>query len=130
MPKKGDIYLGPVNEEIILSPLGRKYKVDSEKIGRIERTASGRLVQDIRATKKKFTLTYEMIDGDDLDALIDLYDLETELSLLIYIADTLTTAESAGCEAYLVIMEPISYERLLLDGSGLFTGVTIVLNEV
>jgi len=84
MAKKGDIYLGPAGIEQLVSPFGRKLHIGDIQIAREDRTASGRLVRDITATKKKITLAYETIDGDALAMFLALYDLQEELSILIY----------------------------------------------
>jgi hypothetical protein len=130
--QKGDIYLGPSGTETLLSPFGRKLKISDVLLAREEQTASGRRVRDIIATKKKFTLTYEMIDGDELEKLIDLYEANDEMSLLLYNDSFPTTTPEAGddCDAYTVLMQPIERERVLLLDNGLWAGVTVELNEV
>jgi hypothetical protein len=132
MSQKGDIYLGPLNSETLLSPFGRKLRISDVILAREERTASGRLVRDIIATKKKFTLTYEMIDGDELDVLIGLYEANGEMSLLLYNDTFPTTTPEAGddCDAYTVLMQPIERERILLLENGLWGNITVELNEV
>lgn len=132
MSKKGDIYLGAAGSETLLSPFGRKLLIADEEIGREQRTASGRLVRDIVATKKKITLAYETIDGDDLITFLDLYDGYDELSLLIYHTDVNITTDDEGnyYDQYTVLMKPISRERLLLSGDGLWSGAQIELLEV
>jgi len=74
---------------------------------------------------------YEAIDGDALTQFLDLYDLQGELSILIYHTDSPTTDdESAYYDQYTVLMRPIARERLLVTGEGLWTGVSIEFNEV
>jgi hypothetical protein len=121
--KNGDIYLGLAGSEVLISPFGRKYKIGNVEKSRSEYTASGRLVKDVWATKKKITLAYEYIDGDALTVLIDLYDLHEELSIKIYSSPT-------AYNAYTVLMEPFDSERVILQGNGLWSGVTVELNEV
>ena len=130
--KKGDIYLGLADAEALVSPFGRKLQITDEEIGREQRTASGRLVRDITAVKKKIVLAYETIDGDALAAFIDLYFLYSELSILIYHTDVPTTTDDEGqyYDQYTVLMSPIARERLLLLDDGLWSGVQIVLSEV
>lgn len=130
MPNKGDIYLGVLGAETVLSPFGRTLKISDMELSREERTASGRLVCDIYATKKKFELSYEMIDGDVLSGILDLYASYNELSLLIYTDTTTTTGEGSDCDAYIIIMRPIDRTRLLLLENGLWGGVNVVLEEV
>ena len=130
--KNGDIYLGLADAEALMSPFGRKLQITDEEIGREQRTASGRLVRDITAVKKKIVLTYDTIDGDALTAFIDLYFLYSELSILIYHTDVPTTTDDEGnyYDQYTVLMSPIARERLLLLDDGLWTGVQIILSEV
>jgi hypothetical protein len=134
MPNKGDIYLGVLGGEILLPTGGRVYSIEPEEIGRLDRTASGRLVTDFVAEKKKFLLDHSLMDGDDLADIIALYDLHQELSLLIYHTDQtdLTTTPSEGqyYDSYTVIMRPISRKRLLIAGVGLWENVPIELWEV
>lgn len=131
MAKKGDIYLGLTGSEEKISAFGRKLLISDNKLSRQERTANGRLVEDIITTKKKITLAYETIDGDALANFLALYELESELSILIFNEDDVTTTgEGATYDQYDVLMEPIDRERLLLLGEGLWSGVNIVLNEI
>jgi hypothetical protein len=58
----GDIYL----DGTLLTPFGRTYTESDIEISRGDRTASGKLVRDIIATKKRFSLDYSYIDGDEL----------------------------------------------------------------
>ena len=130
--KKGDIYLGLADEEALVSPFGRKLQITDEEIGREQRTASGRLVRDITAVKKKIVLAYETIDGDALTAFLDLYFLYSELSILIYHTDVPTTTDDEGgyYDQYTVLMSPIARERLLVTSDGLWTGVNVELRQV
>lgn len=130
--KRGDIYLGVDGSEAILSPFGRRLVITPEEIGREERTASGRLVKDVTAVKHKITLAYEVIDGLALEQFLDLYDLDQQLSLLVYHTDVPGTTDDEGgyYDQYFVLMRPIARERLLVTSDGLWQGVNIELNEV
>ena len=119
----GDIYLGIEGSEALLSPFGRRFAITPDEIGREDRTASGRLVRDVVAVKHKITLAYEVIDGAALTQFLDLYDLEQELSLLVYTADD-------AYDQYYVLMRPIARERLIVTGDGLWQGVNVELNEI
>lgn len=119
----GEIRLGLLNAEYILTPLDRKFKIETTEIGRSERTADGTLVTDIIATKKRFILTYATIDQSDLLYFQQLYDLKTKLSLLIYTSDTNYTG-------YWVSMQPFNQSRLLSICGGVWENVTIILDEI
>ncbi len=134
MSAKGDIYLGALGSEVLITAFGRSFTIKDTEISRQERTASGRLVKDIIAVKKNFTLAYDMIDGADLETLLTIYDLQSELSLLVYNEDlpetTTTGSPGAYADAYTVLMEPIDRTRMLLLDTGLWGGVSIELSEV
>ena len=123
MSSKGDIYLGASGDLKLLSPYGRRLTISDTEISRSERAVSGKLRKDIIAVKKRITLDYSFIDGDALETLLDIYDLQSELVLRIY------TAESYYDE-YTVLMEPIDRTRVLLMADGLWSGVSVVLEEV
>jgi hypothetical protein len=120
---QSDILLGGSGSEILLSPYGRTFKTSDLQIAREDRTASGRLVCDVIATKKQFTLDYAEIDGDDLDRLLDIYDINGELSLIVYTSET-------EHDDYTVLMKPLDRERILAQGDGLWGRVSVVLDEV
>lgn len=122
---KGELKLGILGSETTLSAFGRTFTITDIEFARIENTASCRLVKDIRegSPKKQFTLDYNLIDGSDLEDYLDLYALNQELSLHVYTTDI-------AFDQYNVVMAPIERERVLLQGDGLWSGVTIVLNEV
>jgi hypothetical protein len=138
MPRKGDIYLGALGSEELVSAFGRVLTINPVEIARSQRTASGKLVKEVIAEKKQFTLAYSVIDGTDLQQFIDFYDLDSELSLLIYTRDeltpttstTTTSAPGTFYDAYTVLMQPIDRTRLLLLDTGLWGNVNIVLEEV
>ena len=120
----------------LITPFGRTFAEGRIELSRKERTANARLVVDIINTKKKFSLSYSEIDGNDtlaydgtrdiigLNSLIALYDTQSVLVLEIEYGGT------RGTETYDVIMNPINLERVLLRDDGLWTGVTIEFEEV
>ncbi len=119
-----DIYIGEtVGTLQLMSALGRKLNINNIILSREDRTASGRLVQDIIATKKEFTLRYSAIDGSDLTVYLDLFDLNDELIIRIY-------TSSSVYNDYTVLMSPLSYQRVLATGDGLWEGVAVTLREV
>ena len=120
----GEIYLGVDAGSLeLLTAFSREFSIKNKLLSRDERTASGRLVRDIIATKKEFTLSYDMIDGDELDTFKDLYDEEDELLLRIYTSET-------EYDDYTVLMEPLDYDRILMFDNGLWGNVEVALLEV
>lgn len=135
MARAGDIYLGTLGVEQLLSAYGRSFRIADEEISRQGRSASGKLFKERITTKKRFELTYSEIDGDELETILDIYDLNSELSLLVYHTSdgestTTTPAPGANYDSYTVLMDPIDRDRVLLTGTGLWSGVTVVLHEV
>lgn len=123
MAHKGELYLGLSGSELLLSPFGRSCTTKDTEITREGRTASGRYVKDIKAKKKQFVIEWEVISGTDLDTILDIQDIEDELSLVIYTSDT-------AHDDYTVLMKPIERKRISLTDDGLFSGVSITLDEV
>lgn len=119
----GDIYLGAVGSEVLLTPFGRTLTIKDNELSREARTANGRLVKDIITVKKQFTLEYSDIDGDKLDDLITISELQDELSLIVYSTETLH-------DHYTVLMKPLDRKRLLLLSPGIWSNVSVVLDEV
>jgi len=122
-------------EPELITPFGRRLEEGRIELSRRERTASARLVVDIINTKKRFSLAYSEIDGADivtdsgrtvigLNSLIELYDTESVLTISIEYGGT------RGTETTDVIMNPIDMERVLLQNSGLWTGVVIEFEEI
>lgn len=121
----GQILLGATGEEIVLSSYGRSLTIKSNEYSRQTRTANCRLVKDIKegSPKKTFTLSYSLIDGDALDHIETIYNLQSELSLIIYTSDFVY-------DQYTVLMEPLQKGRFLIAGDGLWSNVKVELNEV
>lgn len=129
MAANGEIYLGPSGSEVLLSPFGRKLRIIPEALGRSDRTAGGKLVTDLIAVKYKFEMPYEMIDGTALTTILTLYDLHESLTLLIYTSPTTYFLSDTG-SAPIVKMSTIERERLLLLGDGIWSGVSLTLEEI
>ena len=130
-----DIKLGMAGSEYDL-PKNCKLRRGTIEIVREERAASGKLGQDVTATKEKFTLDYQLIDDDDLQLLQHIYNMQSELSLIITVFPAIypaTTTAGPGAEeteSYTVIMRPIERDRILAFKGGLWGGVTVELEEV
>lgn len=121
----GELYLGlTVGSLTLLSPKGRELKISNKQLARSERTASGKYVRDIIATKKKFSLSYELIDEPDRLIYKNFYDEENELVFRMYTGDGTTYND------YTVLMEPFDYERILMFDGGLWGNFDVVLEEV
>lgn len=120
---RADLYLGVTTGTLeLLSPYSRKFKISNIELSRKGRTADGTLVKDIIATKKEFSLSYDMIDDSELQKYIDLYAEDSELIL--------RDSRSDGYTDYTVLMDPIDYERIIASEDGLWGNVQITLTEV
>lgn len=132
MGTKGDILIGLYGSETIVTPFGRTLNIADNEISRSGRAASGMLRKDIIAKKATINLEYSFIGLTDIEQFIDLYDLETTLSLLNYnhsdIGGT-TAGEGTNYDQYYVNMLPFDRTRLVLTGN-IWTGLTVVLEEV
>lgn len=122
---RGEIYLGVIDSSSmeLLTAFSREFSIKNNLLSRDERTASGRLVRDVIATKKEFSLSYELIDGDELEKITDLYDEEDELLLRVYTGDI-------TYDDYIVLMDPLDYTRILMFDDGLWGNVEVTLLEV
>jgi len=134
---KGDIWLSRVQQvgtssttttdaPYLVTPYGRTFSEDRIELSRKDRTANARLVIDYINTKRKFTLDYSLINGDDLDELVWYYDSQYN-HFLLYLTIEYTDTR---IESYDVIMAPIDMERALVTGNGLWRGVTIEFEEI
>lgn len=121
--QSGDILLGQLNRPKLLTRAGRTFTEWPLEFAREERTASGRLVKDVWATKKAFKITYDIIDGDDLRELLALYILQAELTLVVVEEYDVSTT-------YTVRLKPFERTRLLSHGQGLWSGVSIEMEQV
>ena len=120
---KANLYLGTTTATLqLLTPFGRSYKINNVEQARSGRTASGRLVKDIIATKKEFSLEYNLIDDSELQKYIDLYAESDELIF--------RDERDSGYTDYTVLMNPLDQERIIAAEDGLWGGVQIKLSEV
>jgi hypothetical protein len=127
MADVGDVYLGITGLMLKLPAYGRTYSVTQREKSRVEEMASGRLCKEVIATKKRFVLSWSMIDGSDLTILNTIYStfISSGLENLV-----LWTYETAVQQIYDVHMEPVSYDRIVSLGDGLWGGVSVTLDEV
>ena len=123
MPKPNDIYLGAAGSEILLSDFGRTFSEGFIEFAREDRTASARLVKDIIARKRRFTITYSLVDGSDLEDLEDLYEIDSVLNLIV-------TYKTGTSVTYSVLLKPFERSRVLAVGDTLWAGVTLEMEQV
>lgn len=120
----GDIWLGVLGDEILLPRPGLRFTPSDTEIIQEARTIDGTLVSDLKAVKKHFEISYDpATTGTNLTALLALYNLHVDLNLIV-------TNEDATTTAYTVVLRPIPRGRMLVSDVWLWSGVTLVLDEV
>lgn len=110
-------------ETIELTPLGRKFGEANDLNMREDRAADGTLHRDISSHKKRFTLSYELIDGDKLDLFEDILLSGAPLDLYIQ-------RRNGNFNSYSVLLQPYNYDRESARGDGLYSGFTAEFVEV
>jgi hypothetical protein len=126
MSAAGRFWLGPLGSESVFQQDGFAVGQEEFEINREGRVANGALVIDVIASKKRWTITYtSMVGQDALDALVALYVLgvTSTLSLIIENNDTTTTS-------YTIKFRPFSRVRTATADTWLYDPVTFTLEEV
>ena len=103
--------------------MGRRLTEQDIEISVETRTASGRLVSDLIAVKKKFTLSYSFVTDDILRQLSSLYNLGGVRTLKIERADE-------SIDEYRVKFRPFSRARYLIGNEWYWENISIELEEV
>jgi hypothetical protein len=119
------IWLGTLWDEQLLSTMGRRFAIEDFEISKEQRTASGRLVKEVIAVKKQFTLEYGFVTNAILKQLKELYQsgLRNNLNLKI-------EQEDGTIEEYEVVFRPFSRSRYLIGDKWYWEGIRIELEEV
>jgi hypothetical protein len=126
MSAAGRFWLGPLGSESLFHQDGFALGTEEFEMTREGRVANGALVIDVIASKKRWTITYTTMVGQDaLDALVALYVLgvTSTLSLIIENNDATTTS-------YTVKFRPFSRVRTATQDTWLYDPVTFTLEEV
>ena len=120
----GEIYLGPGGDEIKLTPFGREpLQINPIVETRGEEMASGRYVEDKLWEKNEFVIPYDEIKGEDLREILELYNLDEFLNLIL-------VNEDGTEKEYEVRLEPIDRERIEIIGDWYWGNVELVLRQV
>lgn len=119
----GSIWLGNAGSEILMPNIGRTFSELDNEITRENRTASGKLVIDVVAIKKEFTLEYSTVTDGVLDTLKTVYAIGGTLSIKVERKDgTINT--------YTVRMRPFGRKRVLTAQEWLWDSISIKLEEI
>jgi len=119
------IWLGLPGNEQLLPAMGRKLSVEDFEITNENRTASGKLVRDVTAVKKRFKIDYSFVTNDILTQLRQLYELGINNNLNLKIEQ-----EDSGIDEYEVVFRPFSRSRYLIGNKWFWEGISIELEEV
>ena len=119
------IWLGTLGNEQLLSTMGRRFAIEDFEISKEQRTASGRLVKEVIAVKKRFTLEYSFVTNAILKQLKELYQSGTHNHLNLKIEQ-----EDGSIEEYEVVFRPFSRSRYLIGDKWYWEGISIELEEV
>lgn len=123
---QGRFWLGETGSEILFHPDGFSISTERFEINREGRVANGDLVIDVIAQKKKFTIAYTTLVGQDaLDELVSLYEAGTTTPLSLILED------AAGVmTTYAVKFRPFTHIQMLRKDIWLWEPITFVLEEV
>lgn len=119
------IWLGLPGNEQLLPAMGRKLSVEDFEITNENRTASGKLVRDVTAVKKRFKIDYSFVTNDILTQLRQLYELGINNNLNLKIEQ-----EDNSIDEYEVVFRPFSRSRYLIGNKWFWEGISIELEEV
>ncbi len=110
-------------DEIELSPMERQLIISDMEITVEERTASGRLVSDLKAIKKRFTINYKFITNEILEQLATLYQRSGARAFKL-------EQEDESIDEYLVKFRPFSRARHLIGKEWYWDSITLELEEI
>ncbi len=119
------IWLGPPGNEILLPEMGRRLSEEDFEIKNEQRTASGRLIRDVIAVKKRFKLDYSFATNAILKQLKQIYQAGINGNLVLKIEQ-----EDGSIEQYEVVSRPFSRSRYLVGDKWFWEGISIELEEV
>lgn len=123
MSSKGRLWLGQMGNELELPNMSRTFSEEEFEICTEGRTASGRLVIDVRAIKKRFVIEYSTVTNDVLEILRAIYALGNILSFKVERYD-------GSIDTYKVRIRPFSRKRIAMALEWLWEGIKIELEEV
>jgi predicted phage-related endonuclease len=120
------IWLGTPGNEQLLPTMGRQFAEEDFEAKVIERrVASGRLVKEVSAVKKRFRLDYSFVTNAILKQLKELYQSGIHNNLNLKIEQ-----EDGSIEEYEVVFRPFSRSRYLIGDTWYWEGISIELEEV
>ena len=120
------IWLGTPGNEQLLPTMGRRFAEEDFEAKVMERrVASGRLVKEVSAVKKRFRLDYSFVTNAILEQLKELYQAGIRNNLNLKIEQ-----EDGSIEEYEVVFRPFCRSRYLIGDTWYWEGISIELEEV
>ena len=122
--KPGDLYLGLPNQEILLPAYGGR-KVTRGFIEVIkERVAiDGTLCSDFVGKRPTWSISYDILLGPDMEAILDLYEFHTDLSFI-------EVDRQGNAKQYDVRFRPPAITRENIRKEWEWSGITLELEAV
>ena len=123
--KPGDIYLGLPGQEILLPAYGgRKITPKFTEVIKEQTAIDGTLLSDLTGVRPAWTISYNQeLFGPDAEALLDLYELHQDLSLVI-------VNRQGAAKEYEVVLRPPAMTRESIRDEWEWSGITLELEAV
>lgn len=116
------MWLGISGSETLLIPSGRTFTETPVQFTREGRTASAKLVKDVIATKRDFSLNYSITTNEVKEQLETIFDLDTTLNFQVERKDS-------TIDDYAVLMKSVDSTRINAHGQWLHS-VSTLLEEI
>lgn len=87
MATRGEIYLGPTGDEVLISNHVNKIQRSFEEFGRSDRTFGGALKEDITSRKYTFTILNNYVDQDALDLIYERHSIDDPMNLRMWLTE-------------------------------------------
>lgn len=122
--KPGDIFLGLPGQEILLPAYGgRKIAPKYTEIRKEQVAIDGTICSDFAGRRPAWTISYQELFGPDMEALLDLYELNQNLNLII-------VDRHGVAKEYEVILRPPAMTRETIRDNWEWSGVTLEVEAV
>lgn len=109
-----------LNDTTIKKP--KDFKISKFNLTKSGRVASGKMVMDLVAKKRKFEFSYEVLSGPELDTILSIIDTDAMFFTISYVENG--TEKSAT-----VYVGEISHKRFRTDGVWYWKDVSFNLIE-
>ena len=122
--KPGDIYLGLPGQEMLLPAYGgRKVTPKFTEIRKEKVAVDGTLLSDLTGKRPAWTISYDELFGPDVEALLDLYELDKDLNLVM-------VNRHGVPKEYEVLLRPPAMTRESIRDEWEWSGITLELEAV